>query len=274
MDVNVSTWDQKVITKRGDRFSGRLLTEVADMGKKFPFNLAPLGGSFIMDDLQILLKNEQGKYGFIMDNPDVYKSLIKYIEEIKIPPQFILELTWLKQRYNYNYQHILGVTAIVTRMAMDYFWNEEEIRLAAEAAILFDIGLGKVDPLIFTKEKSINKKERTIIDCHPIFTALLIAYYYQSEDHPLIEPVLNHHENRDKSGYPRGVENLHILSNQLRAADLFHALISERPFRKSYSMKEAMKICAQEIDSGKIIHEAFPLIFFYNYQNAKVSNSI
>ncbi|MCD6104750.1 MAG: HD domain-containing protein, partial [Thermosipho sp. (in: Bacteria)] len=64
--------------------------------------------------------------------------------------------------------------------------------------------------------------------------------------------VLHHHERWDGSGYPEGLsgEKIPIQARILTLADVYHALISDRPYRSALSKEEAIKIIQEE--SGKL----------------------
>jgi putative two-component system response regulator len=57
------------------------------------------------------------------------------------------------------------------------------------------------------------------------------------------EIALSHHEKWDGSGYPNGLKGEEIpLSGRLVAiADVFDALTTERPYRKAWSVEDAVK---------------------------------
>jgi putative two-component system response regulator len=63
--------------------------------------------------------------------------------------------------------------------------------------------------------------------------------------------ALHHHERWDGTGYPYGLKQHDIpLHGRLIAiVDVYDALVTERPFRKSFTHNEAIDIIAQE--SGK-----------------------
>jgi putative two-component system response regulator len=56
-----------------------------------------------------------------------------------------------------------------------------------------------------------------------------------------------HHEKWDGSGYPRGISGLNIpLQGRLMAlADVYDALISERPYKKAFPQDKALQIIKQ-----------------------------
>lgn len=270
---SISSFHHEVIAREGNVYSHPLLEAAAESGRGNPLRMVPLKESFVPGDIRKLIERENQKYGFLVDEPKHLDNLTLHMGALSLPEKVFEELKRLKDHYTYNYHHVLGVACIVARMALDFGWDEAEVGRAIEAAFLFDIGIGHIPEEILDQPEALTASERKLTSAHPVYSALLIAHYYQDPDYRAIEPVLNHHENLDGSGYPRKVQNSDLLSNMIRAADLFDALISERPFRKYFSSAEAMELCEKEIDEGKIMHEVFPLLFFYHkfLQGAKAA---
>ena len=64
-----------------------------------------------------------------------------------------------------------------------------------------------------------------------------------------MQSILHHHENYDGSGYPSNLagEEYPLGARILRVSDTFAALISDRPYRKAFSMEEAVALMIDEI---------------------------
>lgn len=66
---------------------------------------------------------------------------------------------------------------------------------------------------------------------------------------PIIgEVILNHHENFDGTGYPAQLKGKEIpfTARIVRIADVFDALTSDRPYRKAYSLEQALSIMEKQ----------------------------
>ena len=61
---------------------------------------------------------------------------------------------------------------------------------------------------------------------------------------PLLPVILHHHERFDGSGYPDGLKGEQILlwARMTAVADTYHALTSDRPYRRALSQERAMEI--------------------------------
>jgi len=56
-----------------------------------------------------------------------------------------------------------------------------------------------------------------------------------------------HHEKWDGTGYPDGLkgEEIPLQARMMAIADVYDALVSERPYKKAFSHEEAMRIIAE-----------------------------
>ncbi len=65
--------------------------------------------------------------------------------------------------------------------------------------------------------------------------------------------ALNHHERYDGSGYPAGLagDDIPIEARVVTVADVFDALISPRPYKRAWSVEEALAYIEEQ--SGKLL---------------------
>lgn len=120
------------------------------------------------------------------------------------------------------------------------FDDVERIKLGA---LLHDIGKIGIPEQILRKPTALSDDEWAIMKQHPSIGADKVLKPNKSL-HDLIPIVKYHHEHIDGSGYPYGLKGDEIpLSAKIVAvADAYHALISDRPYRKGLSVKKACEI--------------------------------
>lgn len=98
------------------------------------------------------------------------------------------------------------------------------------ALLLLDLGILSLPPRIRERNGMLSASEREMIQQHPVLGAELLE---GSDISPLVRvTVAQHHERRDGSGYPRGLEGDDIHDNAMIAgvADMFLTLTtSEQP---------------------------------------------
>jgi len=261
--IFINTWNNRIIAREGDIFNEDLIDNAVAAAKKFDLEFVEIKDTFIMQDFHKVMTKEVEKYGFVTENLKFLKDLEVMIQRIKLPSKVIEELNWLKDNYEYSYHHIIAVMGLSARISKDFFITDEDVLKTIEAALTYDIGIGRISKNIINKVGFLNKDERNIANFHPIYSALLLAHYYKDKNYFLIEVALNHHETLDGSGYPRGIKSNDIITHIIEISDLFDALISARPFRKFYSVKEAFEICEKLIKENKITPEILPIIYSY-----------
>jgi len=148
----------------------------------------------------------------------------------------------INQKHKYFSKHAEGVARLATDMSRELKLPEEMIIHIGQAAILKD--LGKVG----INEKIIHKKTKWTQQEYDEFKKHIHAGVEIVSVIPFLRglvPLLLHYcERWDGVGYPDGLKgnDIPIGARILRVADTYQALISNRPYRKAYQKKEAIKI--------------------------------
>ncbi len=129
---------------------------------------------------------------------------------------------------------VLGITEFMK-------CSEEDIRLSIYASSLYDLGLTQIDESILLKEKSLSAIEQKIIETHSFSGAGLVKDI--ESDTTVDRTILHHHERYDGSGYPGGLkgDDIPLISRILAVADVYTALVNDRPYRKALTCKKAIE---------------------------------
>jgi putative two-component system response regulator len=125
------------------------------------------------------------------------------------------------------------------------------------SARLHDVGKIAISDALLNKPGRLNEEEFEIIKTHVTIGVDMIERMEElSGEHEFLDYAKviagTHHEKWDGSGYPAGLTGKSIpLEGRLMAiADVYDALISERPYKKPFSAAEAEKI----IEAGRGTH--------------------
>jgi len=105
--------------------------------------------------------------------------------------------------------------------------------------VLHDIGKIGIAEEILSKAEKLTPQEWEQIKSHPdIGTKILAPIEFLNSS---LAAVRWHHERWDGKGYPDGLkgEEIPLLARIIALADAFDAMISDRPYRKGLSLKEA-----------------------------------
>ena len=131
-----------------------------------------------------------------------------------------------------------------------YLWD---IDLIVQSAQLHDVGKIAVDDCILRKPGKLTVEEFEEIRRHPLIGEQIIERMKSSTaEHDFLEyagiMAASHHEKWDGTGYCRGLKGKEIpLQSRLMAiADVYDALVSERPYKNKLSHKEAVEVIKSE----------------------------
>ncbi len=115
----------------------------------------------------------------------------------------------------------------------------DQLRLAA---LLHDIGKIGIRDDILLKPAALTDQEYGIIKKHPVLGADIIKSSGALDY--IVPGVLYHHERRDGSGYPVGLqgEEIPLVARIIGLADSFDAMTSDRTFRSAMSQEKAIGI--------------------------------
>ena len=127
--------------------------------------------------------------------------------------------------------------------------TDENVSNIIQAAPLHDIGKVAIPDAILCKPGKLTDEEFDVIKTHPTIGASMIEEILREVEHDdylkVARDVANyHHEKWNGTGYPCGLAGTDIpLPARIMAiTDVFEALISERPYKKSFSYEKAVEI--------------------------------
>lgn len=125
--------------------------------------------------------------------------------------------------------------AVGNRMDLDD-WSLTALRLGMN---LYDLGLMKVPRSIRVKKEELDREEREKLKEHTNAGYALISPL--GLEGKIMKMVRSHHEHYDGTGYPDGLAGaeIPIEARIVGVVDTFRALISEGPYRRSFSLDEA-----------------------------------
>ncbi len=158
-------------------------------------------------------------------------------------------LRTLSARDPYTGVHSNRVTNIALMFARFLGLSSQELQALSNAGYLHDIGKIGVSDSILLKPGPLTPEERAIIETHPLIGEKIVEpLYLNSREKDLI---LLHHEHWNGRGYPFGLSgtNIPFLCRVLSLADVFDALTSDRPYRKAFSVPEAL--AEIEVQTGR-----------------------
>lgn len=148
--------------------------------------------------------------------------------------------------------HLVRMARFAGLIAEGLYLSDDEVRMLELAAPLHDIGKIGVPDAILLKRGRLTEEEFAVMRKHPQI-GFEILRDSQSRFVQLGAVVARHHHERwDGSGYPDGLrgEEIPITARIVAVADVFDALISERPYKPAWPHDEAVAYVRE--NSGKL----------------------
>jgi len=154
-------------------------------------------------------------------------------------------------RDNETGRHVIRVGHYCRLLAQAIGMDEEESDLIFQASLMHDIGKIGIPDKILLKPSRLTEDEMDIMRRHAVIGAEILGEYRSRLLDMARIIALTHHEKWDGSGYPHGLKENDIpLAGRIAAlADVFDALTSERPYKHSWPVEEAVEHINRE--SGK-----------------------
>ena len=146
----------------------------------------------------------------------------------------------LEARDKYTYGHSRRVSRYAVSVAEALNLPPEQVAMINAAAILHDIGKVGIPDNVLNKTEKLLDEEWALLKQHPELSATILGHVPSLS--ACLAAVRHHHEQWDGTGYPGGLqgEAIPIEARILSVTDAFEAMISERPYRKALSFKQAI----------------------------------
>jgi len=176
-----------------------------------------------------------------IDNARLFENLQRSNVELSLAYDVTIE-GWaraLDLRDRETTDHTRRVTEMTLRLARAAGMSEEELVHIRRGAFLHDIGKMGVPDAILLKPGPLTDEEWMIMRQHPQYAYDMLASIAYLR--PALDIPYCHHEKWDGTGYPRGLtgEAIPLAARIFAVADVWDALISDRPYRPAWSEDKA-----------------------------------
>jgi len=183
--------------------------------------------------------------------------------------------TMVENRDKLTGEHIVRTTEylkiLLNAMAERGVYSEEmknwNLDVVISSARLHDLGKIVVTDLILNKPEKLTSEEFEIIKIHAAEGEKIIDdIICESGDEAFLQNAKlfagYHHERWDGMGYPRGLKGMEIpLQGRIMAvADVYDALMSDRPYKKAYTHEKAVEIIIE--NKGKQFDPRIADVFY------------
>jgi HD-GYP domain-containing protein (c-di-GMP phosphodiesterase class II) len=147
----------------------------------------------------------------------------------------------LEANDEYTSKHARWITDLALKVGEELNLEPHELKRLELGALFHDIGKIGIPSRILTKSGPLTEEERAIVETHPLLGERILAPIEQLEEVRWI--VRSAHEHYDGGGYPDGLagNDIPLEARIVLACDAFHAMTTDRPYRKTLGVDEARR---------------------------------
>jgi HD-GYP domain-containing protein (c-di-GMP phosphodiesterase class II) len=148
---------------------------------------------------------------------------------------------------HFTFRHSVGVTDVASAIGTAMGLKPERKQLLHRAALLHDLGKLRVPNSILDKPGKLDGPEWSVMREHPALTRAILDRVKQFGELAYIAGA--HHEKLDGSGYPDGLraEELSLEARILAVADVYGALVEDRPYRRGFEPEQALAMLGRDV---------------------------
>ncbi len=153
----------------------------------------------------------------------------------------------------YTQGHISRVSGLAVALGKRMRLSATDIEALRYGGALHDIGKIGVSSAVLNKPGPLDPEELRCMQQHAII-GYQICKPLRSSLGSAVEVVRYHHEKLDGSGYPDGLKgnSIPLVARIMAVADIYDALVTDRPYRAGMSKEKALDIISREMKAGKL----------------------
>ena len=154
-----------------------------------------------------------------------------------------VDISALKVSDEYTFKHSVDVATMSMIVGRKYGLNDKQVYEIGITGLLHDIGKSKIPNEILNKAGKLTDEEFELMKQHSVF-----GYHILESKEDLSKEVklgvLQHHEKANGGGYPMKVtaEKITLFARIISIADIYDALVTERPYKKPFSPRDAVEM--------------------------------
>ncbi|PHU34680.1 HD-GYP domain-containing protein [Pseudobutyrivibrio ruminis] len=171
---------------------------------------------------------------------EVGQEIFQIIDKSK---DLFINLANLKVSDEYTYKHSVDVGTMAAILAKASGESKQFVHDITISGLLHDIGKEKIPREVLNKPSKLSVNEFELVKTHPVHGYRLLM---NSNDvtEEMRQGILNHHENLDGTGYPRGLEADQIgkMGQILAIVDVYDALVTKRTYKEAKTPSQAIEI--------------------------------
>lgn len=186
------------------------------------------------------LYNDTSSENFTSTTKNITDDLMRAITD---NDAVAVDISALKVSDEYTFKHSVDVATMSMIVGRKYGLNDNEIYELGISGLLHDVGKSKIPNEILNKATRLTDEEFAMMKQHSLFGYGILKDKYDLSN-AIKLGVLQHHEKMNSTGYPMGVssDKINLFARIISVADIYDALVTERPYKKPFSPRDAVEL--------------------------------
>ncbi len=202
--------------------------------------------------VRLFLKEISPKEAFwfeLFNKEFLKESLRSFLENysMKLPFEAFFSLSQVLAylidfKSSFTATHSSGVAQVAASLASLFNFTSPDLKKIKVAGLLHDIGKVAIPNEILEKPGKLTREEMSLMKSHVYYTFKILSQLAFDEN--IVEWASYHHETLDGEGYPFKLKarELPLGSRIMAVADVFTALMEDRPYKKGFPLGRALEI--------------------------------
>lgn len=251
---NVYNSDGRILLHAGVELNDNYITRLNQMGISSVYiqdefdnnipNIDVISEETRIETIKIVKQNFESLEQDRRINTRMVKQVVdNLIDELLANSNVLVNLADIRTFDDYTFAHSVNVCILSLMTGLSLAYNNLKLKELGTGALLHDIGKTRIDRAILNKSEPLTHEEFAEIKRHTEYGFEILRSY---DDLSLLAAhvAYQHHERWDGKGYPRQLagEDIHAYARIVASADVYDALLADRPYRPSYSVHQAITI--------------------------------
>lgn len=218
----------------------------------------PIEQKLIPSGIQGFYQNISKNINELFDNPESFSN-VKKVDEIVTDMIVIIEeddftvssfVTILTYNY-YAHTHSLNVSIYALCLAKHMGIKKDNLQNLGTAALLHDLGKGKIDNTIINKKGKLTDSEFNEVKKHP-FYGWQLAKKLGIDNEDILRGIYCHHEKIDGTGYPKGLkkDDIPLFARIISICDTFDSMTTKRSYKDSVGTFDTLILMKTEMSNN------------------------
>ena len=205
------------------------------------------------EGIQYLFNNTEAE-GFMETTTNISNELVNAITGSNA---VAIDINLIKVSDEYTFKHSVDVATIAMVIGQGLNMPQDELRELGVAGLLHDLGKSQIPLEVLNKPGRLDDKEFELMKQHSLFGFKILKEKHQLSE-AVMKGVLQHHEKISGNGYPLGTKGdaIHKYAKIIAVADVYDALVTERPYKKAFPKREAVEMImamTQDLDMEAMV---------------------